>query len=283
MKRGKTWESLALVTPAVAVLLVFFGCLAVMVAYSFRPAAGMGRIGDGFTFANYQKFLGDAFFLSYVSRSLIVSLYCTAITAVLGYLVAYVMYRASPRLRLFIGLVLVVQFFTAYVIRTYAVMLILGRNGLVNKVLLQLGWIDQPLKLIFNELGVAIGLVMVSIPFMVFPIYASLHAIPANLEPAAQSLGATRWQCFRSVVLPLSLPGVAAGVIIVYLFQLTAYIIPGLLGGGYFDMVANLIYNKAMAAMDYPFSSAVAVTMLVISCAIVYSAQKLFARLSPRN
>jgi putative spermidine/putrescine transport system permease protein len=126
-------------------------------------------------------------------------------------------------------------------------------------------------------------MVMVSIPFMVFPIYSSLHAIPKNLEPAAHALGASPLRCFWTIILPLSIPGISAGVIIVYLFELTAYIIPALLGGGYYDMVANLIYSKAMSAMDYPLSAAIAMTMLVIGCVIVYGAQKAFGRLSPRR
>jgi ABC-type spermidine/putrescine transport system permease subunit I len=243
----------------------------------------MAQVGTGFTLANYGRFFGNPLYLSYVSRSLVLATYCTAVTLVLGYAVAYVMYRATPRMLLLISLVLIVQFFTAYVIRTYAIMLVLGRNGLVNQVLLSIGAIDQPLKLLFNELGVAIGMVMISIPFMVFPIYSSLRAIPANLEPAAHALGASPLRCFFAVILPLTLPGMAAGVIIVYLFEVTAYIIPAILGGGYYDMVANLIYSKAMGALDYPLSSAIAMTMLVISCVIVYGAQKAFGWLSPRR
>jgi ABC-type spermidine/putrescine transport system permease subunit I len=283
MRKASFWPIVPLVAPALAVVLFFFACLGVMVAYSFLPNAGMAQVGTGFTLANYGRFFGNAFYLSYVSRSLVLSMYCTAVTLVLGYAVAYLMYRATPRMLLLISLVLIVQFFTAYVIRTYAIMLVLGRNGLINQVLMGLGVIDQPLKLLFNEIGVAIGMVMVSIPFMVFPIYSSLHAIPKNLEPAAQALGASPLRCFWSVILPLTIPGIAAGVVIVYLFEVTAYIIPALLGGGYYDMVANLIYSKAMGAMDYPLSSAVAMTMLVISCVIVYGAQKAFGRLLPRR
>lgn len=283
MRKASFWPVAPLVAPAVAVVLFFFGCLGVMVAYSFLPNTGMAQVGSEFTLANYSRFLGNPFYLSYVFRSLTLSAYCTAVTLVLGYAVAYVMYRATPRMLLLISLVLIVQFFTAYVIRTYAIMLVLGRNGLINQVLLGLGVIDQPLKLLFNEIGVAIGMVMVSIPFMVFPIYSSLHAIPRNLEPAAHALGATPFRCFWTITLPLTIPGIAAGVIIVYLFEVTAYIIPALLGGGYYDMVANLIYSKAMGAMDYPLSAAVAMSMLVISVVIVYSAQKAFGWLSPRR
>lgn len=282
-RRAAFWPVAPLIAPALAVVLVFFGCLGMMVAYSFLPSTGVAQVGTGWTLENYARFFGSPLYLSYVSRSLVLSMYCTAITLVLGYAVAYVMYTAGPRMLLLITVVLVVQFFTAYVIRTYAVMLVLGRNGLVNQVLLGLGVIDQPLKLLFNELGVAIGMVMVSIPFMVFPIYSSLHGIPKNLVPAAQALGASPARCFWNIILPLTVPGIAAGVIIVYLFQVTAYIIPAMLGGGYYDMVANLIYNKAMAAMDYPLAAAIAMTMLVISCAFVYGAQKAFGRLSPRH
>lgn len=270
-----------LLAPALAVVLLFFYCLSVMAGYSFLPSAGMGQVGSGFTLENYSRFLGSPLYLSYVTRSLTLSLYCTAITLVLGYAVAYVMYRASPRMQLLIGLVLIVQFFTAYVIRTYAIMLVLGRNGIINRTLMGLGIIDTPLKLLFNELGVAIGMVLVSIPFMAFPIYSSLHAIPKNLIPAAQSLGASSMRAFLAVTLPLTVPGISAGIVIVYLFQVTAYIIPALLGGGYYDMVANLIYSKAMSAMDYPLSAAIAMTMLLLSCVIVYAAQKAFGRLSP--
>jgi ABC-type spermidine/putrescine transport system permease subunit I len=283
MRKASFWPIVPLVAPALVVVLFFFGCLGVMVAYSFLPNTGMAQVGTQFTLANYGRFFGSPLYLSYVSRSLVLSTYCTAVTLVLGYAVAYVMYRATPRMLLLISLVLIVQFFTAYVIRTYAIMLVLGRNGLINQVLLGLGVIDQPLKLLFNEIGVAIGMVMVSIPFMVFPIYSSLHAIPRNLEPAAHALGASPLRCFWTIILPLTIPGIAAGVIIVYLFEVTAYIIPALLGGGYYDMVANLIYSKAMGAMDYPLSSAIAMTMLVISCVIVYGAQKAFGRLSPRR
>lgn len=283
MRRASFWPVAPLVAPALTVVLFFFGCLGVMVTYSFLPNVGMAQVGTDFTLANYARFFGNSFYLSYVSRSLVLSAYCTAVTFVLGYAVAYVMYRATPRMLLMISLILIVQFFTAYVIRTYAIMLVLGRDGLVNQVLLGFGVIDQPLKLLFNEIGVAIGMVMVSIPFMVFPIYSSLQAIPRNLEPAASALGASPLRSFWTIILPLTIPGIAAGVIIVYLFEVTAYIIPALLGGGYYDMVANLIYSKAMGAMDYPLSSAIAMTMLVISCVIVYGLQKAFGWLSPRR
>ncbi len=272
---------MTLLLPAAIVIGFFFYTLSVMVHFSVRPNIGPGQVGDGLTLENYTDFLGSTFYLAYLGRSLWISAYCTAITAVLGYVIAYAMYRSSPRVRLVAGAILIVQFFTAYVIRTYAVMLVIGKNGILSKALLAIGAIGQPLTLLFNEAGVAIGMVLVSLPFMVFPIFNSLQAIPVNLETAATSLGASRMRTFWEVIFPLTMPGVAAGVVLVYLFELTSYIIPGVLGGGYFDMMANLIYAKAMQSFDYPAAAAAAMIMLVISAAAIYLLQKAFRLATP--
>jgi len=269
----------ALLLPGAAIIAVFIAMMASMVRYSFSPG-GVSVIGEGFTFDNYWKFLSSWFYWSYLFGSLRISLYCTFISAVIGYSIAYAMYRSGPRTQLIFGAILIIQLFTAYVIRTYAIMLLIGKNGIINKTLLGLNIIQQPMRLLFTETGVAIGLVMVSIPFMVFPILASLKNISPNVEMASASLGATPMRIFWTVTFSLSLPGVAAGVVIVYLFELTSYIVPGLLGGGYADMIANFIYNKAMRSFDYTFASAAAVITLVLSGIVVLSLNKLFDRLT---
>lgn len=265
-----------LLAPGLAIAAAFFATLGVMAYYSVLPNLGIARVGSGFTLAAYRAFFGDAFNLAYLTRSLWIATYCTLVTLVLGYAVAYHMTLCGPRLRLVISLVLLVQFFTSFVIRTYAVVLVLGRYGVVNTTLVGLGIVEEPLKLLFTEFAVALGLVVVSIPFMVFPIYSSLAAIPRNLGGAAESLGATHFAVFREVTLPLSLPGVAAGVVLVYLFDFTAFITPGLLGGGYFDMIANFIYDRAMNTQDYPGAAAAAMVSLALTVVIVYVLQKGF-------
>ena len=262
---------MTLLAPAAIVIGFFFYTLSVMVHFS----------GDGLTLENYANFLGSPFYLGFLGRSLWLSAYCTVITAVLGYVIAYAMYRSSPRARLIAGAILIVQFFTAYVIRIYAVMLVIGKNGIISKALLGMGAISQPLTLLFTETGVAIGMVLVSLPFMVFPIFNALQAIPVNLETAATSLGASRVRTFWEVIFPLTIPGVAAGIVIVYLFELTSYIVPGALGGGYFDMMANLIYAKAMQSFDYPAAAAAAMVMRVIAASGVYLLQKAFRMIMP--
>lgn len=281
--RGPSIWPFVFMAPAAMVIGFFFYTLSVMLHYSVLPSDGPGLVGDTLTLENYQRFLGSAFYLEYLLRSLWISTYCTIITAVLGYLIAYFMYRSGPLVRLITGTILIVQFFTAYVIRTYAVMLVIGKTGLLNASLLGLGLIDKPMAILFTETGVAIGMVMISIPFMVFPILTSLQNIPNNLELAAASLGARKTHAFWSVIFPLSLPGVAAGVVIVYLFELTSYIMPGILGGGYVDMMANLIYAKAMNSFDYPLAAAAATVMLVVSGLAIYLLQKAFRLVMPRT
>lgn len=248
-----------------------------MAYYSFLPSLGMARVGTGFTWANYEAFLGDAFNLSYLWRSLRVATYTTAIVLLLGYAVAYFMSLCSPRVRMIVSVILLVQFFTSFVIRTYAIVLVLGRYGIVNEILQTLGITEAPVRLLFNEFAVAAGIILVAVPFMVFPIYSSIAAIPPNLLTAAESLGATRLRVFYEVILPMSMPGVAAGVVIVYLFNFTSFITPSLLGGGYFDMIANLIYDQAMNTQQYPVAAATSMIALLLTILIVYGMQKAFA------
>lgn len=255
---------------------VFFGCLGMMAYYSFLPSTGIAQVGKGFSLASYRAFLGDPFNLAYLLRSLRVATYTTLIVLVAGFAVAYFMTYCSPRMRVLVSVLLLVQFFTSYVIRTYAIVLVLGKYGIVNRILIATGLTDEPVRLLFTEFAVALGIVLVSIPFMVFPIYASIAGIAPNLLTAAESLGATRFRIFREVILPLSMPGVAAGVVIVYLFNLTSFITPSLLGGGYFDMIANFIYDKAMNTQEYPFAAAASMVSLVLTLLIVYAMQKTF-------
>jgi putative spermidine/putrescine transport system permease protein len=274
-ERRKTSVSLGLLFPGGLCLLLFGASLFAVGILSLRPER---LTGEGIGLNQYLRFFGDTYYLTYFWRSFKVSCYGTLLTLFLGYPVAYLMARSGVRVRLMLTLVLVVQFFTSYIIRAYALMLVLGNNGLINRMLLKTGLIDRPLPLMHNETGVAIGLIMVSLPFMVFPIYSVLKGIDRRLEEAAESLGAGEWQVFWNVTLPLSLPGMAAGVALVLLFQLTAFIVPGLLGGGYYDMVANFIYDQALGVLNIPFAAAVAMVMLAITLILVIGLNKLFQR-----
>ena len=274
-EQTKTSVSLGLLLPGLFCLLLFGASLFAVGILSLRPER---LAGEGIGLNQYLRFFDDTRYLIYFWRSFKVSCYGTLLTLFLGYPVAYLMARSGGRVRLTLTLVLVVQFFTSYIIRAYALMLVLGNNGLINRLLLKLGMIERPLALMHNETGVAIGLIMVSLPFIVFPVYSVLRGIDLRLEEAAESLGAGEWQVFWNVTLPLSLPGMAAGVVLALLFQLTSFIVPGLLGGGYYDMVANFICDQALSVLNIPFASAVAMVMLAITLFLVIGLNKLFER-----
>jgi ABC-type spermidine/putrescine transport system permease subunit I len=264
MSARREARPLLLVLPALLVMAVFLAGLAIVGVTSFAAAPGQWGLRQ------YARFLSDPLYLRYLWRSFRVAAYCTPITLLLGYPVAYLMARASGAVRLGLTILLVVQFFTSYVIRAYALILVLGNNGLINRTLLALGVVQSPLPLLYNEFGVAVSLVLIPLPFMVFPVFSVLKNVEANLELAASSLGADRLRVFWHVVWPLSLPGVLAGVVLVFLFDLTSFIMPGLLGGGYFDMAANLIYDQALSVLDQPFASAASMILLVATLLALY-------------
>jgi putative spermidine/putrescine transport system permease protein len=275
-RRGRG-NALVLLLPTLAVLAIFAAATASVLVASF--AVEGGRFG----LRHYVRLVSDPLYTGYLWRSFRVALYCTPITFLLGYPVAYLMARGPRGVRVALTLLLVVQFFTSYVIRAYALILVLGNNGILNRALLAWGLVRRPLPLLYNEFGVAVSLVLIALPFMVFPVYSVLKNVEPNLEAAATSLGADRRRVFRHVVFPLSLPGVLAGAVLVFLFDLTAYIMPGLLGGGYFDMAANVIYDQAMEVRDRGFASAMSMGLLAATLIVVYLANRWGGRLAEQS
>ncbi|PYM56417.1 MAG: hypothetical protein DMD79_21585, partial [Candidatus Rokuibacteriota bacterium] len=176
----------------------------------------------------------------------------------LGYPTAYVMSRVGPGMRRLLMLALMLQFFSVNVTRIYALILILGNNGVVNRSLMGLGLADRPVGLIYNEPGVTIGLVSAALPFAVFPIYSVLGRIAPSLAEAAQTLGADRTL-------------VASSVVIVFLYSLGAFATPVLLGGGFVDLIAVFSYEQAVNLSNYGFAAAGAVVTLGCAFVLVYA------------
>jgi len=229
-------------------------------------------------FGHYRRFLGDDLYLAYVYRSFRVAAWTTLFAIAIGYAIAYVMTRVTPGWRRLIVMILVLQFFSVSVTRIYSIILLLGNNGAVNRSLMALGAIDAPVRLIYNELGVVIGLVNASLPFAVFPIYSVLSRVPASLREAAYTLGARRTRTFWQVVFPLSLPGVSASVVIVFLYALGAFATPLMLGGGFVDLISVFAYEQAINFGSYGFAAAGAIVSTLLGLALVYA----FTALSER-
>lgn len=258
-----------LIAPAAACLALLCAGLASLLAVSLS--------GDGGRwFGHYHRFLSDPTYLSYVTRSIRVAVYTTVVSLVLGYPIAYVITRAASAVRRLLMLALVLQFFSVNVTRIYSLILLLGNNGAINRSLMAAGFIAGPIPLIYNELGVTIGLISASLPFAVFPISTVLGRIQPSVKEAAQVLGASRTRIFWQIIFPLSLPGVNASIVIVFLYSLGAFATPLLLGGGFVDLIAVFSYEQAVNLSQYGFAAAGAVVTLACAFIAVYSLNRFF-------
>ncbi|MBK8324838.1 MAG: ABC transporter permease [Betaproteobacteria bacterium] len=190
------------------------------------------------------------------------------------------MSRGTPRFATVATLALAIQFFSIYVVKMYGLMLVLGNNGIVNRLLLASGVIDTPAKLMYNELGVAIGLVASALPLMVFPVNAVLQNVSRRYDEAALGLGAGPWRVLLSITLPLSAPGIVGGLVLVFVFCFTAYLTPALLGGGSFRMIGNVIYEEAVGRFNYPVAATAAAITLVVSIVVIVVVNSLGSRLA---
>lgn len=264
---------LLLLGPALAVIVLFLGALVGVLALSVQPVDGGPALGL------YAKFLGDPYYLQYLWNSLWIAGYTTFIGLVIGYPIAFVMCRGPRPLAVGITLALAIQFFSIYVIKMYGWMLVLGNNGVINKALLATGLVSEPVRLMYNELGVAIGLFGSALPLMVFPINAALQNVDTRLEEAATGLGASRLSVLTRITIPLSGPGIVGGSILMFVFCFTAYLTPSLLGGGFFKMIGNFIFEQAIANYDYPFASAAAVITLLVSLFAIVSVNLISRRI----
>lgn len=242
--------------PALALLLILFIMpLVVLFAQSV----------EGGSLDNYNKAIFDDLYRGVLIDTLLIAAYVAGICLLLGYPVAYFLANASVFWAT-VGLIfLLLPFWTSILVRTYGWMVILGRNGIINRFLLDVGLIQSPLQLINNLTGVLIGMVHVLLPYMVFPLFAIMKRMDHNLLSAAEGLGASRWQVFRRVYFPLTLPGVLAGVTLVFVLSIGFYITPALLGGGKVTMSALLIERQVSQFLDWGFASALSVVLLVVT------------------
>jgi spermidine/putrescine transport system permease protein len=261
----------ALLAPGGFWLLMFFLVpLLIMFVYSFMPRGIYGGVEPGFTLEHYARFF-DPIYLEILQRTFVWSIACTIICLVLGYPVAYVIVRGGRWRNLLLFLV-VLPFWTSFLVRTFAMIFLMRDTGLINNWLLKLGVIDQPLSILYTPFAVMAGLVYGFLPFMILPIYASLEKLDPSLLEAAEVLGARPRARFRRVTLPLSMPGVVAGCLLVFIPALGSFLTSDLLGGAKQMMIGNLVQNQFSSARNWPFGSAASfiVMALVLAAVMVY-------------
>lgn len=235
------------------------------------------RQDGGFTLSNYARFLTDDVYWRTFLQTFRIAFIVTIATVLLGYPVAYVAAGASRGWSLFILALVVLPFWTSVLVRAYAWLILLQRRGLINSMLGDLHIIDAPLVMINNEFGTIMATVHILLPFMVLPLYATMQKIPGDLIMAGASLGGSPAHVFRRVYLPLSLPGVVAGMVLVFVLTLGFYITPELLGGGRTYMVSMLVSRNIALYNEWGAASSISVVLLLC----VYLTFKLASRIIP--
>ncbi|MCA3584189.1 MAG: ABC transporter permease subunit [Methylocystis sp.] len=226
--------------------------------------AGIRLFIEGLDLENYATILTDPLYASAFLTSVRIAATGTLLTLLAGYPIALAMARASRRWQPFLIALIFLPFWTSFLIRVYAWIAILEQDGLLNQVLLAAGLVSAPLMLLNTEIAVQIGIVYTYLPFMVLPIYAALEKQDGSLVEAAQDLGSTPARAFWQVTLPLSLPGVLGGCILVFIPVMGEFIIPDLLGGSDMLMVGRLVWTEFFSNRDWPMASTIAVMLLAI-------------------
>jgi spermidine/putrescine transport system permease protein len=235
--------------------------LGVILAYSLLTRGVYGGLTLPWTLENYER-LWDSLYLRILGRSFWIAGVSTLFCLLLGFPMALFLAR-SNRKNLYLTLVML-PFWTSFLVRTYAWMFLLRDTGLINSLLQKIGWIHDPLPLLYNDGAVIIGLVYAYLPFMVLPLYATLERLDPNLIEAAADLGARPAATLARVIVPLSAPGMRAGIVLVFIPCLGAYLTPDLLGGGKSVMIGNLVQNQFTTARDWPFGSALSLALMAI-------------------
>ena len=230
------------------------------------------------TLDNYLFLLeDDLYWISYL-KSIRIAFISTCLCLLIGYPMAYAIARADPVWRNLFLFLIILPFWTSFLLRVYAWMGMLSTNGLINNLLLSAGLIDQPLKLLYTDFAVYLGIVYSYLPFMILPLYANLERLDYSLNEAAADLGARPLRVFRDITLPLSLPGIVAGSLLVFIPALGEFVIPALLGGLDSLMIGRTLYDEFFTNRDWPLSSAVAIILLLILVAPIMAFQHYQAR-----
>jgi len=278
-QKPERWAHWLLLTPGIGWLLLFMiaplGVLAVISFKAYQPGRG---IIDVWQVANYTKFLTDPFYLSVLWSTLATGACVTLLTLLLGFPLAYALAhsRGWKRSALYFGVLM--PLLTSAVVRTFGWMILLGNNGFINRTLLQAGLIDHPIRLMYNLSGVIIALTEVLLPFMVLALDAALLNIDPFVVEAARNVGGRRARVFFRITLPLSLPGIVSGSILVFSLSISAFVTPSLIGGAQVKLMPTVIYQQAMALLDWPFGAAIAFIMLATIALLLIPALALIER-----
>jgi putative spermidine/putrescine transport system permease protein len=264
-----------IVLPGLAFMMLAFALpVTLLVSESFVGSQGL-------TLEGYRKVLGDDYYVGIIWNSLKLALITTGVTLIIGYPAAFALARARGHVQVVLFALIFLPLTVSIIVKTFGISILMGRNGIINWLLVNLGFIERPIRLVFTEFNLYSGMVNVFLPFMILPLYSAMRMLDSRLTDAAASLGAGPVYTFARVTLPLTMPGVIAGASLVFSISVAAYVTPSLLIGDRFMTMSQVMAKAYLNIRDFQLGASMAVVMLVIATAIVFAAAYL-AR-SPGN
>ena len=285
MRRMRTRPIALLILPSALLFALFFavpiGLMALMSALTGNPVVAPNV---AFTARHYQRIIDDPYYLEVIWTTLRIGLITTACALIVGYPLAHLMARIRSRTAHALLLMAVLApMLTGIVVRTFAWMTLLSDKGVINQLLQQAGLASRPLQLMYNEFSIVLGLVHIYVPFMVLTLTGVIGRIDERLEQAAQSLGASPLRAFVEVTLPLSLPGILAGSVLVFALAISAYVTPILMGGFQIMTLPILIYQQISSSFNIGFAAALGMVLLSISLVLLIAYNRILGRISGQS
>lgn len=265
MRIKSSWAAFLIALPLAFMAAFFFVPFLVTVVASFHNAEG------AWTLANYKKIVADSYYPGIFYTTFKLSLIATIVSFLVGYPIAYYIVNIvkSRTTRRFCYLLVIMPLFTSNIVRSFGWLILLGRQGLVNQALVAIGIVERPVAILFTETAIVIGLAYILVPFMVLTISSVLQTIDRSLVEASLDLGSSRLATFFHITLPLSLPGVIAGSLIVFTLAVSAYVVPAIMSGGRVVVMAMPIFDNYASLFDFNFGAALAVGLLVITLILI--------------
>lgn len=264
LKAGRGW---ALVFPLTLFLMIFYLAPIVLMVITSLSQAGET---EGLSWSQYAEFFGDGFNLKVLWDTVWLGTQTTIVCLLLGYPLALLHSRTRPgNWRSILTFLIVLPLLTSAVVRTFAWIVILGRQGVINSALLSLSIIEEPLRLLSTHHGVIAALSQIQMPLMILPLIASMARLDPNLEAASASLGSTAWRTFWRITFPLTLPGIIAGSMLVFSASVSSFVTPSVIGGGRLMFMPMYIYQQAVSLFNYPFAATISTVLLITVLAVV--------------
>ncbi len=268
--------------PAFWLLLFFVVPMLIVIGYSFSSGGDSLSLLKGFSLENYKNVFQDLYFRIFL-KSFWYALVTTIITLLIAFPIAYYMSFASPRAKIIISFLIILPFWTNFLIRMYSIMILLGDTGLINTALIQSGIIDEPLRMMNNTFGVYVGFVYWNLPFMILPIFSSLDRMEVSLLEASLDLGANKRHTFFNITLPYAIPGLVSGIIFTFIPTLGNFVIPEFLGNANNSMIGNVITSQYLQARNWPFGSALSTLLIFIMMIFISLYIRFFDPAKSRN